>query len=114
MKAQYANGVNVSRTEVGMLNISKQQANDQMSGPSGQKRTAEIEKAFFDNRAWSLIALSAKIGVSYGTMNRTITRILKMQKLSKKWVPNGLISGQLECMWYIPRPVLGIKTSLEV
>lgn len=84
--------------------VEGQRVGDQMTRPkkSWTHRDDQGSGAFHEGRVWSLGLLSAKTDILQITHYRFIIEILKLPKLSKKWVPHKLkmqnFIQQKECL----------------
>lgn len=78
------------------FDVEEQRGGDHRTGPETAERIRVIEEAFEQSRAWTLMSLSAKFGIPYGTCQRIVTEKLGMTKKNAKWVPHELTPGQME------------------
>lgn len=70
----------------GNFDTQEARGGDHISGPETEKQVELIKEALLESRAWSLTALSAHTQIPRSTCGRILTQILKMRKISKKWV----------------------------
>lgn len=60
------------------------------------RKLATIEKTLHKSKVYGLGTLSAKTGILHATFYRCMIQILKIQELSRKWVPHKLTLNQLK------------------